>query len=137
MMREISWEDIASLVEKLCVEAATVLPEDLCQVIREAGAKEESPVAQGIFQDMEQNFLLARERGVPICQDTGMAVVFLTLGQEVHVVGGSLREAIDEGVRRGYVNGHLRCSVVADPLRRQNTVHKTPPGHNLDILEGA
>lgn len=136
MMREIAWEAIASLVEKLCVEAATVLPEDLCQVIREAGAKEESPVAQGIFQDMEQNFLLARERGVPICQDTGMAVVFLTLGQEVHVVGGSLREAIDEGVRRGYVNGHLRCSVVADPLRRQNTGDNTPAVLHVDIVEG-
>ncbi len=135
-MREVSWEAIAALVERLCVQAATVLPEDLCQAITAAKDWEESPVGRDIFQDMEDNFHLARERGVPICQDTGMAVVFLTLGQEVHIVGGGLREAIDEGVRRGYVNGRLRCSVVGDPLRRQNTGDNTPAVLHVEIVEG-
>ena len=135
-MREISCEAIAALVERLCVEAATVLPDDLCRTITAAKEKEESPVGQGILADLEQNFIMAREKGVPICQDTGMAVVFLRLGQEVHITGGSLRDAVDEGVRRGYVNGHLRCSVVADPLRRENTGDNTPAVLHVEIVEG-
>ncbi len=135
-MREILCSDITDLVERLCVEAATILPDDLCRTIVAAKAKEESAVGRGILEDMEQNFCLAREKSVPICQDTGMAVVFLTLGQEVHITGGSLRDAVDEGVRRGYVNGHLRCSVVADPLRRENTGDNTPAVLHVEVVEG-
>lgn len=135
-MREISCEAISALVARLCVEAATVLPEDLCRSILSAQSREESPVGKSILGDMAENFRLARERGVPVCQDTGMAVVFLELGQEVHITGGSLREAVDAGVRKGYVEGCLRCSVVGDPLRRKNTGDNTPAVLHVDIVEG-
>ena len=135
-MREIACADVTALVEKLCVEAATVLPDDLCRTIESARDREESPVGRGILQDIIENFTLAREKGVPICQDTGMAVVFLRLGQEVHITGGSLNEAVNEGVRRGYVNGFLRCSVVADPLRRQNTGDNTPAVIHTELVPG-
>ena len=92
-MREISCADISALVERLCIQAATVLPDDLCRVIEQAEKKEESPVGKGILQDIVTNFRMAREKGVPICQDTGMAVVFLEIGQEVHITGGSLNVA--------------------------------------------
>ena len=135
-MREISCGAIRELVERLCIEAATVLPDDLCRTIHAAREKEESPVGQGILQDIEDNFLLAREKGVPICQDTGMAVVFLELGQEVHITGGSLRDAVNLGVHDGYLNGALRCSVVEDPLRRVNTGDNTPAVLHVEIVEG-
>ena len=135
-MREISCGDIRELVERLCIEAATVLPDDLCRTIHAAREKEESPVGQGILQDIEDNYLLAREKGVPICQDTGMAVVFLELGQEVHITGGSLRDAVNLGVHDGYLNGALRCSVVEDPLRRVNTGDNTPAVLHVEIVEG-
>lgn len=86
-MREISCADISALVERLCIQAATVLPDDLCRVIEQAEKKEESPVGKGILQDIVTNFQMAKEKGVPICQDTGMAVVFLEIGQEVHITG--------------------------------------------------
>ena len=135
-MREILCSDITDLVERLCVEAATILPDDLCRTISAAVEREESPVGQGILKDIETNFTMARDKGVPICQDTGMAVVFLRLGQEVHISGGSLRAAVDEGVRRGYVNGKLRCSVVGDPLKRVNTGDNTPAVLHVEIVEG-
>jgi fumarate hydratase subunit alpha len=135
-MREITCDKITDLVENLCVQAATILPDDLCRTITAAKEKEESPVGLGILADLEQNFQMAKEKGVPICQDTGMAVVFLELGQEVHITGGSLVEAINEGVRRGYVNGHLRCSVVSDPLRRQNTGDNTPAVLHTELVPG-
>ena len=135
-MREIPCEAVTALVERLCVGAATILPDDLCRTIAAAKEQEVSPVGRDILEDLEQNFVMAREKGVPICQDTGMAVVFLRLGQEVHITGGSLRGAVDEGVRRGYVNGHLRCSVVADPLRRTNTGDNTPAVLHVELVEG-
>ena len=135
-MKEISCSAISALVEKLCIQAATVLPEDLCQVIRDAREKEESPVGKGILTDMESNFVMAREKGVPICQDTGMAVVFLELGQEVHITGGSLTDAINLGVHNGYLSGCLRCSVVGDPLRRVNTGDNTPAVIHTTIVPG-
>ena len=135
-MREISCADISALVERLCIQAATVLPDDLCRVIEQAEKKEESPVGKGILQDIVTNFQMAREKGVPICQDTGMAVVFLEIGQEVHVTGGSLNDAINLGVHNGYLNGFLRCSVVGDPLRRQNTGDNTPAVIHTTIVPG-
>lgn len=135
-MREISCTDISALVERLCIQAATVLPDDLCRVIEQAEKKEESPVGKGILQDIVTNFQMAREKGVPICQDTGMAVVFLEIGQEVHITGGSLNDAINLGVHNGYLNGFLRCSVVGDPLRRQNTGDNTPAVIHTTIVPG-
>ncbi len=135
-MREIFCADISALVEQLCIQAATVLPDDLCWVIQQAEEKEESPVGKGILQDITTNFQMAREKGVPICQDTGMAVVFLEIGQEVHVTGGSLNDAINLGVHNGYLNGFLRCSVVSDPLRRQNTGDNTPAVIHTTIVPG-
>lgn len=135
-MREISCADISALVERLCIQAATVLPDDLCRVIEQAEKKEESPVGKGILQDIVTNFQMAREKGVPICQDTGMAVVFLEIGQEVHITGGSLNDAIHLGVHNGYLNGFLRCSVVGDPLRRQNTGDNTPAVIHTTIVPG-
>ena len=135
-MREIACADISDLVEKLCVQAANVLPDDLCRVIVEAEKNEESPVGRGILQDITKNFQMAKEKGVPICQDTGMAVIFLELGQEVHVTGESLVEAINQGVHNGYLNGCLRCSVVGDPLRRQNTGDNTPAVIHTEIVPG-
>ncbi len=135
-MREITCGAVTDLVERLCVEAATILPNDLCRTITAAKDQEESPVGRGILEDLEQNFMLAREKGVPICQDTGMAVVFLRLGQEVHITSGGLTDAVNEGVRRGYVNGKLRCSVVSDPLRRENTGDNTPAVLHVEIVPG-
>lgn len=135
-MREISCANISALVERLCIQAATVLPDDLCRVIEQAEKKEESPVGKGILQDIVTNFQMAREKGVPICQDTGMAVVFLEIGQEVHITGGSLNDAIHLGVHNGYLNGFLRCSVVGDPLRRQNTGDNTPAVIHTTIVPG-
>ena len=135
-MREISCADISALVEQLCIQAATVLPDDLCRVIEQAEKKEESPVGKGILQDIVTNFQMAKEKGVPICQDTGMAVVFLEIGQEVHITGGSLNDAINLGVHNGYINGFLRCSVVGDPLRRQNTGDNTPAVIHTTIVPG-
>lgn len=135
-MREVSCADISALVEQLCIQAATVLPDDLCRVIEQAEKKEVSPVGKGILQDITTNFQMAREKGVPICQDTGMAVVFLEIGQEVHITGGSLNDAINLGVHNGYLNGFLRCSVVGDPLRRQNTGDNTPAVIHTTIVPG-
>ena len=135
-MREISCADISALVEQLCIQAATVLPDDLCRVIEQAEKKEESPVGKGILRDIVTNFQMAKEKGVPICQDTGMAVVFLEIGQEVHITGGSLNDAINLGVHNGYLNGFLRCSVVGDPLRRQNTGDNTPAVIHTTIVPG-
>ncbi len=135
-MRQVACGDIAALVERLCIQAATVLPEDLCRCIEQAKEREESPVGREILQDITDNFRLARERGIPICQDTGMAVVFVRLGQEVHLTGGSLREAVNLGVRNGYLKGRLRCSVVGDPLRRSNTGDNTPAVLHVELTEG-
>ncbi len=135
-MREIHVSQLTELVAKLCIEANTRLPGDLCRTIREAKAAETAPLAQAILGDMEENFAFAGERGLPICQDTGMAVVFLTLGQEVHFVGGGIEEAVNAGVAKGYVEGKLRCSVVADPLRRGNTGDNTPAVLHVKLVPG-
>ena len=140
-MREIQAQAITELVAKLCVEANTYLPEGLKRCIHAARETEENPLARAILGDVAENFTIAAEKGLPICQDTGMAVVFLTLGQEVHVVGGGIADAVNAGVAKGYVEGKLRCSVVADPLRRVNTGDNTPavlhirlvPGDSVDI----
>lgn len=135
-MREISCHKISELIEELCIQAATVLPEDMCRVIAGAAEKEESPVGRSILRDIQDNFTLAREKGVPICQDTGMAVVFLEVGQQVHITGGDLTEAVNLGVHNGYLHGRLRCSVVLDPLQRVNSGDNTPAVIHTSIVPG-
>ena len=135
-MRELHRDQIMDTVRKLCVEANVHLPCDLRSAIETAAQTEESPVGRQILADIIANYNLAEEKGLPICQDTGMAVVFADLGQEVHVVGGSLEEAVNEGVARGYIEGALRCSVVEDPLRRANTNDNTPAILHLRLVPG-
>lgn len=135
-MREITCAQITEAVRNLCIEANCALPEDVKKTICAACQNEESPVGKGILGDIVENFTFAGERRLPICQDTGMAVVFVDLGQEVHVTGGLLTDAVNEGVRRGYVEGFLRKSVVGDPLRRVNTEDNTPAVLHLRLVEG-
>ena len=135
-MREIAYQDIVTAVADLCIKANTLLPEDIRQAIQQAGRSEESPVGKAILGDLEENFIFAAEKGLPICQDTGMAVVFAELGQEVHITGGLLADAVNVGVARGYVEGHLRLSVVEDPLRRVNTNNNTPAILHLTMTDG-
>lgn len=135
-MREITCEQITEAVRNLCIEANCALPEDVKKALCAACRTEESPVGKGILGDIVENFTFAGERRLPICQDTGMAVVFIDLGQEVCVTGGLLTDAVNEGVRRGYVEGFLRKSVVGDPLRRVNTEDNTPAVLHLRLVAG-
>ena len=125
-MREIQVLEITALVRGLCIDANYYLPTDIRQAFVNGKAAEESPLGREIFDQMIENCDLARRSGVPVCQDTGMAVVFAEIGQEVHLTGGDFEAAVNEGVRRGYLDGYLRCSVVGDPLRRVNTEDNTP-----------
>ena len=134
-MREILAETIPAVVEKLCIEANCHLPEDMKHCIRAARAAEPWPQGQEILDRIIENFEVADREMSPICQDTGMACVFVKLGQEVHVEG-DLNEAIHEGVRRGYREGYLRKSVVRDPLNRVNTGDNTPAVITYDIVPG-
>ncbi len=135
-MREIGYNEIVEAVRELCIRANCHLPEDIRCAIRGAQHTEESVVGKAILGDLEENFVFADERGLPICQDTGMAVVFAELGQDCHITGGLLEDAVNEGVARGYVEGNLRLSVVADPLRRVNTNNNTPAILHLRMVEG-
>lgn len=136
-MKEIQAKEITDVVEKLCVDACTRLGEDWWQVIDNAIAQEESPLGKDMLRIVKENARLAADTGEAICQDTGLAVVFLEIGQDVHVVGGDLYEAVNEGVRRGYVNGYLRKSVVKDPLIRENTGDNTPAIIHVQIVPGS
>ncbi len=136
MIREIDSGQVTDLVEKLCIETNVYLPEDVREAIRKAREAEDWEIAAGILDRISENYELAEQRHMPICQDTGMACVFLEIGQDVHVTGGSLEEAVNEGVRRGYERGYLRKSVVADPVRRGNTGDNTPAMIYYDIVPG-
>lgn len=135
-MREISVNDISKTVAELCIKANKLLPEDLAQTIGKCRKCEHNMLAQSILGDIEANLDAAKELDIPICQDTGMAVVFLEIGQDVHFVDGSLYDAVNKGVHDGYVDGYLRCSVVGDPLRRVNTKDNTPAVIHTDIVDG-
>ncbi|MBQ8184184.1 MAG: fumarate hydratase [Lachnospiraceae bacterium] len=135
-MREITAQQITDVVEKLCIEANQFLPKDVQGAIRRCRACEDWEIAQGVLDKIITNFEIAEQEQVPICQDTGMACVFLEIGQDVHIVGGDLREAVDEGVRRGYDKGYLRKSVVKDPVRRGNTGDNTPAMLYTEIVPG-
>ena len=143
-MREIDTSQIIDTVERLCIEANQYLPGDVQAAIKACRACEDWEIAQGVLDNIITNYEIAEEESVPICQDTGMACVFLEIGQDVHIVGGNLSEAVDEGVRRGYEKGYLRKSVVKDPVRRGNTGDNTPavlyteivPGEHIKITVG-
>lgn len=135
-MREICAEQITKTIERLCVEANEHLPLDVRTAIQNFRKEEDWKIASGILDKIIENFEIADREGVPICQDTGMACVFLEIGQDVHIVGGDLSEAIHEGVRRGYEKGYLRKSVVKDPIRRENTKDNTPAMIYTEIVPG-
>lgn len=135
-MRDITVQEIEQAVREMCIEANRHLPGDVCLAVREAGKRETAPLARDIMQDLCDNIDAAEEIGLPVCQDTGMAVVFVRLGQEVHITGGLLSDAVNRGVARGYTEGLLRCSVVGDPLRRVNTGDNTPAVLHVTLTEG-
>ncbi|MCI1982310.1 MAG: fumarate hydratase [Oscillospiraceae bacterium] len=135
-MREISTEQISAEVARLCVETNRVLPADLEKSIRSASQTETSPLGREVLSGLGENMDAARELNLPVCQDTGMAVVFAEVGQDAHIAGGSFEDAVAEGVRRGYRDGLLRCSVVADPIRRGNTGDNTPPVLHTRLVPG-
>lgn len=135
-MREIDVSKVEELVRELCIKANLELPGDMEKCIYQNSEKEQSPVGRNVFDDIKANIETARNENIPICQDTGMAVIFMEVGQDVHFVGGSLNEAINKGVSRGYTEGRLRCSIVSDPLERVNSGDNTPPVVHLRITEG-
>ncbi len=136
ILREINVAEVKRAVSELCVKANKVLPDDLVKTIEKCRKCEKNSLAESVLGDIEANLDAAKELDIPICQDTGMAVVFLDIGQDVHFVGGSLYEAVNSGVHDGYVNGYLRCSVVGDPLRRVNTKDNTPAVIHTHIVDG-
>lgn len=135
-MREIHVEEIIHNIKEMCIEANHFLTPDMDDALKQAVGTEKSHLGQQILNQLQDNLQIAGEDMIPICQDTGMAVVFVEIGQEVHFVGGSLEEAIHEGVRRGYVEGFLRKSVVKDPLIRENTKDNTPAIIHYSIVPG-
>ena len=135
-MRRINVETITQNIKEMCIEANHFLSPYMKKVFDEAAASEESPLGRQILGQLEENLCIAGEEMIPICQDTGMAVVFIKVGQDVHLIGGSLTDAINEGVRQGYVDGYLRKSVVKDPIYRENTKDNTPAIIHYEIVEG-
>ena len=135
-MRRINVETITQNIKEMCIEANHFLSPDMKKVFDEAAASEESPLGRQMLGQLEENLCIAGEEMIPICQDTGMAVVFIKVGQDVHLIGGSLTDAINEGVRQGYVDGYLRKSVVKDPIYRENTKDNTPAIIHYEIVEG-
>jgi len=135
-MKKISCETITKTIERLCIEASTMLPPALGILLECAAESEESPAGIAALEAIVENFKYAAESGLPICQDTGMAVVFADIGQDVHITGGSFTDAVNEGVRRGYEHGLLRMSIAGDPLRRQNTGDNTPCVLHVRLVEG-
>lgn len=135
-MREINVQEITKNIKEMCIEANHFLSEDMKEVFEKAVASEKSPLGCQVLSQLEENLKIAGEDMIPICQDTGMAVIFIKVGQEVHFAGGSLTDAINEGVRQGYVEGFLRKSVVKDPIYRENTKDNTPAIIHYEITEG-
>lgn len=135
-MRIINASEISDTVRTLCIQANKVLPSDLTERIESCSKCEKSLLGRSIFNDMKANIDAAAELDIPICQDTGMAVVFAEIGQDVHIEGGLFEDAINDGVHRGYTEGLLRCSIVGDPLRRVNTGDNTPAVIHTRIVSG-
>lgn len=135
-MREINTEDIIKNIKEMCIEANHYLSPDMVKVFNQARNNEKSPLGCQILDQLDENLKIAADDMIPICQDTGMAVVFMEIGQDVHVIGENLEDAINEGVRRGYVEGFLRKSVVSDPIIRENTKDNTPAVIHYSIVPG-
>lgn len=135
-MRIVSVENIIRNVKEMCIEANHFLTEDMDLALKEATATEKSPVGRKILCQLQDNLYIAAKDQIPICQDTGMAVVFVEIGQDVHIEGGLVTDAINEGVRQGYQEGYLRKSVVGDPIVRENTKDNTPAVIYYEIVEG-
>ena len=135
-MREIDAQLITENVSRACIEACCVLPDDVLDALRLARGVEESPAGKDVIEQLIENAEIARSRRMPICQDTGFAIVFVELGQDAHIVGGDLYDAINEGVRRGYEEGYLRKSIVGHPLDRKNTGDNTPAVIHVEIVPG-
>ncbi len=135
-MRQLSVKKITKAIKEMAIETNCSLTADVRDRIFEAEKSEPFPVAKNILGKIHENILIAEENEMPLCQDTGMACVFLEIGQDVHFTGGSLEDAINEGVRQGYEEGYLRKSVVKDPLRRENTGDNTPASITFKLVEG-
>ena len=135
-MRTVQASEITKNIREMCIEANHFLSDDMKKVFDESVKREESPLGKQILNQLQENLEIAGRDMIPICQDTGMAVVFIKVGQEVHIEGGNLTDAIDEGVRQGYVDGYLRKSVVKDPILRENTKDNTPGIIHYKIVQG-
>lgn len=136
MIRTIRVEEITKNIKEMCIEANHFLSPDMAEAMKCAEKNEEAPLGKQILEQLQENLKIAGEDMIPICQDTGMAVVFLDIGQDVHLEGGALEDAVNEGVRQGYVEGYLRKSVVGDPLIRENTKDNTPAVLHTRIVDG-
>ena len=136
MIRKINTAEIISTVKEMCIEANHFLSEDMDSALKKATAEEKSELGQKILNQLQDNLKIAGEEMIPICQDTGMAVFFVEVGQDVHFVGQPIEDAINEGVRQGYVDGFLRKSVVGDPILRENTKDNTPAVIHYSIVPG-
>ncbi|MCI7772049.1 MAG: fumarate hydratase [Eubacterium sp.] len=135
-MREVNVSIITDNIKEMCIEANHFLTDDMKNVFEKAVKNEESALGKQVLGQLEENLKIAGEDMIPICQDTGMAVVFINVGQDVHLIGGDITDAINEGVRRGYVEGYLRKSVVKDPIYRENTKDNTPSVIHFNIVPG-
>ena len=135
-MREVSTDEITKNIKERCIEANYILSDDVKNKIINSAAVENSEIGKKILSQLEENMEIAEREQIPICQDTGMAVVFIKVGQEVHITGGNLEDAINQGVREGYTEGYLRKSVVKDPLIRENTKDNTPAIIHYEIVQG-
>lgn len=136
MIREINVEDVKNIVATLCIQANYELSSDMCSKLREAKETEESTIGKQILDDLQENLRIAKNELIPICQDTGMTIVFLEIGQDIHFTNGNLEEAINAGVKAGYEEGYLRKSVVNDPIIRKNTKDNTPAIIHTKIVDG-
>ena len=135
-MRQINTEQITDTIEKLCIDANYNLGDDLISSLRDALEKEESPLGREVITQLLENAEIGKQEQVPVCQDTGFAIIFIEIGQDIMLTGGNLQDAINEGVRRGYKNGLLRKSIVKNPIDRINTGDNTPAVIHTDIVPG-
>ena len=135
-MRTINTKEITQTIKEMCMEVNVKLSSDVKEALLAGKEKEESPIGRQILSQLEENMKIAGETQIPICQDTGMTVVFIQIGQDVHLEGEFLEDAINEGIRQGYQEGYLRKSVVGDPLIRENTKDNTPGVIHYEIVPG-
>ena len=135
-MREVAAETITNAIEEMCIKVCHELSDDMKACLYDAYDNETSDIGKKILGQLKENLDIAKEEMIPICQDTGMAVIFLKVGQDVHITGGNITDAVNEGVRRGYTNGFLRKSVVSDPIERVNTKDNTPAVIHYEIVPG-